>query len=102
MYTNNGDDMDLKRKYAHLLLDCLNLKKGDYLFVSIPTFASYFKKLIIEEAKAYGLKDIYFDEVDSYKKHDLLKKILISILILMHLFIINMQNWMQGSYLLGV
>lgn len=27
MYTNNGDDMDLKRKYAHLLLDCLNLKK---------------------------------------------------------------------------
>lgn len=75
MYTNNGDDMDLKRKYAHLLLDCLNLKKGDYLFVSIPTSALYFKKLIIEEAEAYGLKDIYFDEVDSYKKHDLLKKL---------------------------
>ena len=75
MYTNNGDDMDLKRKYAHLLLDCLNLKKGDYLFVSIPTSALYFKKLIIEEAEAYGLKDIYFDEVDSYKKHDLLKNL---------------------------
>lgn len=75
MYTNNGDNMDLKRKYAHLLLDCLNLKKGDYLFVSIPAFATEFKKLIIEEAEYFGLKDIYFDEVDSYKKHDLLKKL---------------------------
>lgn len=75
MYTNNGDNMDLKRKYAHLLLDCLNLKKGDYLFVSIPAFATEFKKLINEEAEYFGLKDIYFDEVDSYKKHDLLKKL---------------------------
>ena len=65
MYTNNGDNMDLKRKYAHLLLDCLNLKKGDYLFVSIPAFAQDFKQLIIEAAEHFGLKDIYFDEVDS-------------------------------------
>lgn len=67
--------MDLKRKYAHLLLDCLNLKKGDYLFVSIPSFAQDFKKLIIDEAKEFELKNIYFDEVDSIKKHDLLKNL---------------------------
>lgn len=67
--------MDLKRKYAHLLLDCLNLKENDYLFISIPKICCDFKNILIEEAKSYHLKDVFIDEIDSFKKHDLLKNI---------------------------
>lgn len=65
--------MDLKRKYAKLLLECLNLKENDYLFISIPKHVSSFKKILLSEAEKLNLKEIYVEEIDQYKKHDLLK-----------------------------
>lgn len=67
--------MNLKRKYAKLLLDCLNLHEDDYLFISIPKHISSFKNILLNEAKKRNLKDIYVEEIDEYKKHDLLKNL---------------------------
>ena len=63
----------MKRKYAYLLLKCLNLKENDYLFISIPKHISGFKKILLEECKKFNLKEVYVDEIDEYKKHDLMK-----------------------------
>ncbi len=64
---------DKKRKYARLLLQCLKLEDKDYLFVSMPSFLEEFKNLIEEEAESFGLKEVYFDIIDPFKKHDLLR-----------------------------
>ena len=63
----------MKRKYACLLLKCLNLKENDYLFISIPKHISGFKNILLEECKKFNLKEVYVDEIDEYKKHDLMK-----------------------------
>ena len=63
----------MKRKYAYLLLKCLNLKENDYLFISIPKHISGFKNILLEECKKFNLKEVYVDEIDEYKKHDLMK-----------------------------
>lgn len=61
-----------KIKYAELLLKCLKVDEKDYLFVSIPSFLDEFIDILKEVSKKYNLKEIYFDIVDPFKKHDLM------------------------------
>lgn len=65
--------MDLKRKYARLLLDALNLENKKYLFIEIPNFLNEFKDLLLEEAKNFNFNEVYVLESDPFKKHDLMK-----------------------------
>lgn len=67
--------MDLKRKYAKLLLQGLKVEDKKYLFISLPSFLSEFKELLLDEAKAYNLKEVYVEETDVFKKHDLMKNL---------------------------
>lgn len=61
-----------KEKYAKLLLQALKLEDKKYLFIQLPSFLSEFKDLLLMEAKNYDLRDIYVDEQDVFKKHELL------------------------------
>ena len=66
--------MDIrKRRYAKLLLECLKLENKDYLFVQIPTFLSDFKEILLEESKNFNLKEVYFYEIDPFKKKELIE-----------------------------
>lgn len=67
--------MDLKRKYARLLLDALNLENKKYLFIEIPNFLNEFKDLLLEEAKNFNFNEVYVLESDPFKKHDLMKSL---------------------------
>ena len=62
-----------KREYAKLLLKCLKLENKDYLFVQIPTFLSDFKEILLEESKNFNLKEVYFYEIDYFKKKELIE-----------------------------
>ena len=62
-----------KRRYAKLLLECLKLENKDYLFVQIPTFLSDFKEILLEESKNFNLKEVYFYEIDPFKKKELIE-----------------------------
>lgn len=61
-----------KEKYAKLLLQALKLEDKKYLFIQLPSFLSDFKDLLLKEAEHYDLRDIYVDEQDVFKKHELL------------------------------
>lgn len=66
--------MDIrKRRYAKLLLECLKIENKDYLFVQIPTFLSDFKEILLEESKNFNLKEVYFYEIDPFKKKELIE-----------------------------
>lgn len=65
----------MKSKYACLLLKALNLKNKKYLFIEIPTFLNDFKDLLLDAAKEYDLREVYVHEVDTFKKHDLMKSL---------------------------
>lgn len=62
----------MKEKYAKLLLQALNLKNKKYLFIELPSFLSEFKELLLNTAKEYDLREVYVNEKDVFKKHDLL------------------------------
>lgn len=61
-----------KEKYAKLLLQALKLEDKKYLFIQLPSFLSEFKDLLLSAAAEYELRDIYVDEQDVFKKHELL------------------------------
>ena len=64
----------MKEKYARVILEsCLKIDKGQPLFISYNTERKDFVNIITDIAHELGVEDIYFDESDPYKKHDLLK-----------------------------
>jgi aminopeptidase len=67
---------ELKIKYAEMILNvCLLVKENQPLFISANSEVSDFVRIIANEAYKIGVKDIYFDIVDSNLKHDLLKNL---------------------------
>lgn len=63
----------MENKYIKLLLErCLKLKKGQPLFISYNKIVKSFIEKMLDYAKKMGVTDIYLDERDSYKIHDLL------------------------------
>ena len=67
---------DLKKKYASVLLkSCLEIKKGDSLFISFNAERLDFVRTVADIAYSLGVTDIYFDIVDPYLKHDALKNL---------------------------
>ena len=68
--------MDLKEKYARVLLEsCLKIEKDQPLFISYNKERKDFVDIVTNIAKELGVTDIYFDESDPFKKHDLLKEL---------------------------
>lgn len=64
----------MKEKYARVILEsCLKIDKGQPLFISYNIERKDFVNIITDIAHELGVEDIYFDESDPYKKHDLLK-----------------------------
>lgn len=67
---------DLLEKYANVLLKCcLKIYEGQPLLISASTDAKDFVRIVAKEAYKLGVKDIYFDLVDPYLKHDALKEL---------------------------
>lgn len=67
---------ELKEKYAEMILNvCLLVKENQPLFISANSEVSDFVRIIANEAYKIGVKDIYFDIVDSNLKHDMLKNL---------------------------
>lgn len=60
------------KEYAELLLKCVKLEDKKYLFVEIPEYLSDFQKLLENAAEKYDLKDVHFEVVDPFRKHELL------------------------------
>jgi len=66
---------ELKKKYARVLLkDCLRMDK-EPLFISFNVEVIDFVRIVANEAYEMGVKEIYFDIVDPYLKHDALKNL---------------------------
>lgn len=65
----------LLREYISLILKAVKVEDKEYLFISLPKFLTYFKNIFIEEANKYNLKEVYINEVDVFKKHDLMKEL---------------------------
>ena len=62
-----------KVKYAKVILEsCLKIEEGNPLFICYNSEVSDFVRILAQEAYKLGVKDIYFDAVDVYLKHDLL------------------------------
>lgn len=62
---------ELMRKYAEVILNtCLKVKKNQPLFISYNIARRDFVRILANEAYKIGVKDIYFDGVDPYLKHD--------------------------------
>lgn len=67
---------ELLEKYANVLLKCcLKMYEGQPLLISASTEAREFVRIVAKEAYKLGVKDIYFDMVDPYLKHDALKEL---------------------------
>ena len=65
---------ELQRKYADMILKvCLHVKEGQPLFISANSERIDFVRILASEAYKLGVKDIYFEIIDSYIKHDMLK-----------------------------
>ena len=66
--------MDLKEKYAKVILEsCLKIEKNQPLFISYNKERKDFVDIVTSIAKELGVTDIYYDESDPFKKHELLK-----------------------------
>lgn len=66
--------MNLQEKYARVILEtCLKLDKGQPLFISYDKEIKDFILIVTNIAKSLGVEDIYYDEHDTYYKHELLK-----------------------------
>ncbi len=64
----------MKEKYARVILEsCLKIEKGQPLFISYNVERKDFVDIVTNIAHELGVEDIYYDESDPYKKHDLLK-----------------------------
>lgn len=67
---------ELLEKYANVLLkSCLKVYEGQPLLISASTEARDFVRIVSQEAYKLGVRDIYFDMVDPYLKHDALKEL---------------------------
>ena len=67
---------ELEKKYVKLILErCMQLKKGDILFISYDAANQDFVDKLAEHANKMGIKEIYFDKSDIYEKRDILKSI---------------------------
>ena len=63
----------LMRKYAQVLLKtCLKVEKDQPLFINYNIERSDFVRIVTEEAYKLGVKDIYYDMVDSYIRKEAL------------------------------
>ena len=64
---------DLMVKYAEVLLDtCLKVEKDQPLFISANPERLDFIRIVSELAYKRGVRDIYYDLIDPYLKHDAL------------------------------
>ena len=64
----------MDEKYIKLLINkCTNLKENKILFISYHKEIKYFIDKLVEYVKSIGVEDIYLDEEDIYKTHDILK-----------------------------
>ena len=63
----------LMKKYAKILLEtCLKVEKNQPLFISFNVERVDFARIVAEKAFELGIKDIFFDMVDPYLKHEAL------------------------------
>ena len=63
----------MMEKYAKVLLEsCLKVEKDQPLFVSFNVERVDFARIVAEKAFELGVKDIFFDMVDPYLKHEAL------------------------------
>ena len=63
----------LMEKYAKILLEtCLKVEKDQPLFISFNVERVDFARIVAEKAFEMGVKDIFFDMVDPYLKHEAL------------------------------
>ena len=84
--------MSLQEKYARVILEsCLKIEKNQPLFISYDKERKNFVDIVTKIAKELGISDIYYDEHDPYKKHELLKKLSVDELIETGLW--NKEMW---------
>lgn len=84
--------MSLQEKYARVILEsCLKIEKNQPLFISYDKERKNFVDIVTKIAKGLGISDIYYDEHDPYKKHELLKKLSVDELIETGLW--NKEMW---------
>ena len=84
--------MSLQEKYARVILEsCLKMEKNQPLFISYDKERKDFVDIVTKIAKELGISDIYYDEHDPYKKHELLKKLSVDELIETGLW--NKEMW---------
>lgn len=68
--------MNLQEKYARVILEsCLKIEREQPLFISYNKERKDFVDIITKIAKEHGVTDIYYDESDPIKKHELLKSL---------------------------
>ena len=66
----------LQEKYARVILEsCLKIEREQPLFISYNKERKDFVDIITKIAKEHGVTDIYYDESDPIKKHELLKSL---------------------------
>ena len=64
---------ELMSKYADMILNvCLRVKANQPLFISFNSERLDFVRILAKRAYKVGIKDIYFDCIDSILKHDML------------------------------
>ncbi len=64
---------ELMEKYAKVLLEtCLKVEENQPLFISFNVERIDFARIVAEKAFELGVKDIFFDMVDPYLKHEAL------------------------------
>ena len=67
---------ELMTKYSKMILNvCLRVKSNQPLFISFNSERLDFVRILASEAYKIGVKDIYFDCIDSILKHDMLKNL---------------------------
>ena len=65
----------MEEKYIELLLKkCLDLKSSKILFINYDVVNKSFINKLVEQAKIFGIEEIYLDENDIYKERAILKK----------------------------
>ena len=68
--------IELQEKYAEMILNvCLKVDSGQPLFISANSERADFVRILANCAYNIGVKDIYFDLIDSNLKHDMLKNL---------------------------
>jgi len=67
---------ELMTKYSRMILNvCLKVKSNQPVFISFNSERLDFVRILAREAYSIGVKDIYFDCIDSILKHDMLKNL---------------------------